>query len=100
MHLGLGRLLLAELLEHATQRELVYRHAWRMGDLVMWDNRCVLHRGRRYDLSQRRELRRVTTERSEERRVGKESVDLGGRRIIKKKKQKENKTTRCKVRNN
>jgi len=62
MHLGAGRLLLAELLEHATQREFVYRHSWRMGDLVMWDNRCVLHRGRRYDLSQRRELRRVTTE--------------------------------------
>jgi alpha-ketoglutarate-dependent 2,4-dichlorophenoxyacetate dioxygenase len=62
MHLGLARLLLAELLEHATQRELVYRHAWRPGDLVMWDNRCVLHRGRRYDLTQRRELRRVSTE--------------------------------------
>jgi alpha-ketoglutarate-dependent 2,4-dichlorophenoxyacetate dioxygenase len=62
MHLGQGRLLLAELLEHATQREFVYRHAWRAGDLVMWDNRCVLHRGRRYDLLQRRVLRRVTTE--------------------------------------
>jgi alpha-ketoglutarate-dependent 2,4-dichlorophenoxyacetate dioxygenase len=61
MHLGLGRLLLGELLEHATQRELVYRHEWRAGDLVMWDNRCVIHRGRRYDLSQRRELRRVST---------------------------------------
>jgi alpha-ketoglutarate-dependent 2,4-dichlorophenoxyacetate dioxygenase len=62
MHLGRGRLLLAELLEHATQRELVYRHEWRVGDLVMWDNRCVIHRGRRYDLAQRRELRRVSTE--------------------------------------
>ena len=62
MHLGEGRLLLAELLEHATQREFVYRHQWRMGDTVMWDNRCVLHRGRRYDYSQRRELRRVSTE--------------------------------------
>jgi alpha-ketoglutarate-dependent 2,4-dichlorophenoxyacetate dioxygenase len=57
-----GRMLLAELLEHATQREFVYRHRWRVGDLVMWDNRCVLHRGRRFDLSQRRELRRTTTE--------------------------------------
>jgi len=57
-----GRMLLAELLEHATQRELVYRHRWRAGDLVMWDNRCTLHRGRRFDLSQRRELRRTTTE--------------------------------------
>ena len=57
-----GRLLLAELLEHATQREFVYRHKWRAGDLVIWDNRAVLHRGRRYDLSQRRELRRSTVE--------------------------------------
>jgi alpha-ketoglutarate-dependent 2,4-dichlorophenoxyacetate dioxygenase len=62
MHVGEGRLLLAELLEHATQREFVYRHPWRVGDLVMWDNRCVLHRGRRYDYTQRRELRRVSTE--------------------------------------
>ena len=60
--LGEGRILLAELLEHATQREFVFRHAWRVGDLVMWDNRCVLHRGRRFDLSQRRELRRTTTQ--------------------------------------
>ena len=57
-----GRLLLAELLEHATQREFVYRHKWRPGDLVIWDNRAVLHRGRRYDLSERRELRRSTVE--------------------------------------
>lgn len=62
MHLGEGRLLLAELLEHATQREFVYRHQWRVGDLVMWDNRCTLHRGRRYDYTVRRELRRTTTE--------------------------------------
>jgi alpha-ketoglutarate-dependent 2,4-dichlorophenoxyacetate dioxygenase len=62
MHLGEGRLLLAELLEHATQSEFVYRHEWRVGDTVMWDNRCVLHRGRRYDYNQRRELRRVSTE--------------------------------------
>lgn len=57
-----GRVLLADLLEHATQRKLVYRHRWQVGDLVMWDNRCTLHRGRRFDLSQRRELRRTTTE--------------------------------------
>nr|AHN65068.1 2,4-D-alpha ketoglutarate dioxygenase [Priestia aryabhattai] len=55
-----GRMLLAELLEHATQRQFVYRHRWQVGDLVMWDNRCVLHRGRRYDISARRELRRAT----------------------------------------
>jgi len=39
-----GRALLFELLEHATQPQFVYRHQWRPGDLVMWDNRCLLHR--------------------------------------------------------
>ena len=39
-----GRALLRRLLEHATQPEFVYRHRWRVGDLVMWDNRCLLHR--------------------------------------------------------
>lgn len=56
-----GRMLLAELLEHATQREFVYRHEWQVGDLVIWDNRATVHRGRRYDLNARRELRRTTT---------------------------------------
>lgn len=57
-----GRMLLMDLLEHATQRPFVYQHHWKVGDLVMWDNRAVLHRGRRFDLSQRREMRRATTE--------------------------------------
>jgi len=57
-----GRMLLLDLLEHATQREFVYRHRWCVGDTVMWDNRATLHRGRYFDLSQRRELRRTTTE--------------------------------------
>jgi alpha-ketoglutarate-dependent 2,4-dichlorophenoxyacetate dioxygenase len=57
-----GRIKLLDLLEHATQRAFVYRHVWRTGDLVMWDNRCVLHRGRHFDLTERRELRRTTTE--------------------------------------
>ncbi len=56
-----GRLLVAELLEHATQPEFVYTHQWRAGDVVMWDNRSTLHRGKRYDLSLRRDLRRTTT---------------------------------------
>ena len=56
-----GRLLVAELLEHVTQPKFVYRHTWRAGDYVMWDNRATLHRGRRYDLSLRRDLRRTTT---------------------------------------
>jgi alpha-ketoglutarate-dependent 2,4-dichlorophenoxyacetate dioxygenase len=57
-----GKVLLSDLLEHATQRQFVYRHEWRPGDLVIWDNRAVLHRGRRYDLSQRRDMRRSTVE--------------------------------------
>lgn len=55
-----GRILLRDLLEHATQPEFVYRHAWHPGDLVLWDNRAVLHRGCRYDLSQVRDMRRTT----------------------------------------
>jgi alpha-ketoglutarate-dependent taurine dioxygenase len=39
-----GRALLDELLEHTTKPQFVYRHRWRIGDLVMWDNRCLLHR--------------------------------------------------------
>jgi alpha-ketoglutarate-dependent 2,4-dichlorophenoxyacetate dioxygenase len=61
MTLAEGRMLLLDLLEHATQPAFVYRHTWQPGDLVMWDNRCTLHRGRRFDFSQRRELRRATT---------------------------------------
>src|SRR5262249_38533432 len=57
-----GRLLLRELMEHATQPQFVYRHAWREGDLVIWDNRATMHRARPFDDTQyRRELRRVTT---------------------------------------
>jgi len=57
-----GRLLLRDLTEHATQREFVYRHAWRVGDLVIWDNRATMHRARPFDDTKyRRELRRVTT---------------------------------------
>jgi alpha-ketoglutarate-dependent 2,4-dichlorophenoxyacetate dioxygenase len=57
-----GRLLLRELTEHATQPQFVYRHAWREGDLVIWDNLATVHRGRPFDDSKhRRELRRVTT---------------------------------------
>ena len=57
-----GRLLLRDLIEHATQRQFVYRHSWRVGDLVIWDNRATMHRGLPYDDTRhRRELRRVTT---------------------------------------
>jgi len=57
-----GRLLLWELIEHATRPEFVYRHLWRVGDLVIWDNRATMHRARPFDDARyRRELRRVTT---------------------------------------
>jgi alpha-ketoglutarate-dependent 2,4-dichlorophenoxyacetate dioxygenase len=57
-----GRLLLRELIEHATRPEFVYRHQWRVGDLVIWDNRATMHRARSFDDAKyRRELRRVTT---------------------------------------
>ena len=57
-----GRLLLRDLTEHATQPRFVYRHAWRPGDLVIWDNLATMHRATRFDdTAHRRELRRVTT---------------------------------------
>jgi alpha-ketoglutarate-dependent 2,4-dichlorophenoxyacetate dioxygenase len=57
-----GRLLLRELIEHATQPQFVYRHRWRVGDLVIWDNRATMHRARVFDDARYpRELRRVTT---------------------------------------
>lgn len=57
-----GRLLLRSLSEHATERRFVYRHSWRAGDLVVWDNLATMHRGVAYDdTKHRRELRRVTT---------------------------------------
>ena len=56
-----ARIFLSDLLEHATQRERVYVHVWQPGDLVIWDNRATVHRGRRFDIAERRELRRTTT---------------------------------------
>lgn len=57
-----GRLLLRDLMEHATRPEFVHRHAWRAGDFVIWDNRATMHRARPFDDSMyRRELRRTTT---------------------------------------
>jgi alpha-ketoglutarate-dependent 2,4-dichlorophenoxyacetate dioxygenase len=55
-----ARILLRDLNEHATQPKLVYVHTWRPWDLVMWDNRQVMHRVRRYDESQARDMRRTT----------------------------------------
>jgi len=56
-----GRLLLQDLNAHATQRQFVYSHKWEKGDLVIWDNRCTMHRGRPHDETRPRDLRRATT---------------------------------------
>jgi alpha-ketoglutarate-dependent 2,4-dichlorophenoxyacetate dioxygenase len=55
-----ARLLLRDLNEHATQPRFVYAHVWRPWDFVMWDNRQVMHRVRRYDDTQPRDMRRTT----------------------------------------
>ena len=55
-----ARILLRDLTEHATQPKYVYVHKWQLHDLVIWDNRQVLHRVRRYDASQPRDMRRTT----------------------------------------
>ncbi len=53
--------LIRDLTEHATQREFVYRHPWRRHDLVIWDNRCTMHRARPFDDQQfKRDMRRLT----------------------------------------
>ena len=56
-----GRLLLLDLNTHATQTRFVYSHTWRVGDLVIWDNRWTMHRGRPHDENKPRDLRRATT---------------------------------------
>ena len=61
MEVAEGRLLLAELIELATRYGTTYRHEWRVGDLVMWDNRRSLHRGLPFDEHHPRDMRRVTT---------------------------------------
>ena len=53
--------LIRDLAEHATEREFVYQHRWSVGDLVVWDNRCTMHRGRPYeDNLYQRDMRRAT----------------------------------------
>jgi alpha-ketoglutarate-dependent taurine dioxygenase len=55
-----GRALLDRLLEWATRRDFVYRHEWRLGDLVIWDNRGALHRALPYDVDSPRLMHRTT----------------------------------------
>ena len=55
-------MLLRELIEHATRPEFVFSHAWRVGDLVIWDNRTTMHRATSFDdKAYVRDMRRVTT---------------------------------------
>ncbi|HYB42122.1 MAG TPA: TauD/TfdA family dioxygenase [Candidatus Methylomirabilis sp.] len=56
-----SRILIAKLLELTTRPERVYRHRWAVGDLVMWDNRCVLHRGRPWDSARHKRVMHRTT---------------------------------------
>jgi alpha-ketoglutarate-dependent 2,4-dichlorophenoxyacetate dioxygenase len=55
-----ARAFIRDLTEHATRRPFVYAHQWRPFDLVMWDNQCTMHRARRFDASQVRDMRRTT----------------------------------------
>ena len=55
-----AKMLLLDLMEHATQRKYVYTHHWRTGDVLMWDNRCTMHRGRWHDATEVRDMRRTT----------------------------------------
>ncbi|HTV44499.1 MAG TPA: TauD/TfdA family dioxygenase [Stellaceae bacterium] len=55
-----ARMFLRDLMEHATQREFVYSHVWRPDDLVVWDNRSTMHRARRFDRNEIRDVRRTT----------------------------------------
>jgi len=55
-----ARAFLRDLVEHATQRQFVYAHRWRVGDLVMWDNRQTMHRARPFPAHEPRDVRRTT----------------------------------------
>ncbi|MDE0814906.1 MAG: TauD/TfdA family dioxygenase [Alphaproteobacteria bacterium] len=55
-----ARSFLRDLVEHATQREFVHKHEWRVGDLVIWDNRQTMHRARPFPAEEARDMRRTT----------------------------------------
>ncbi len=55
-----ARSFLRDLMEQATSREFVYSHVWRQHDLVVWDNRTTMHRARRFDRTEVRDMRRTT----------------------------------------
>jgi alpha-ketoglutarate-dependent taurine dioxygenase len=72
MHPADGHALLQRLMAHATQPQYVYRHEWRMNDLLVWDNTGTMHRVRPYDENCGRRLHRFTLN-------GEEAVAAGGR---------------------
>jgi alpha-ketoglutarate-dependent 2,4-dichlorophenoxyacetate dioxygenase len=55
-----ARMFLRDLIDHATHPRFVYSHSWRLYDLVMWDNRATMHRARRFDRNEVRDVRRTT----------------------------------------
>ena len=55
-----AKMLLMDLSEFATQPQFVHTHVWKVGDLVMWDNRCTMHRAREYDETEVRDMHRTT----------------------------------------
>jgi alpha-ketoglutarate-dependent 2,4-dichlorophenoxyacetate dioxygenase len=57
-----SKALLDELMAFATQQQFIYRHRWRVGDLVIWDNRTTMHRGTKFDEKYRRAMRRATVQ--------------------------------------
>jgi len=66
-----AKMLLMDLSEFATQPQFVHTHVWKVGDLVMWDNRCTMHRAREYDETEVRDLHRTTVS------DGKPTVPIG-----------------------
>ena len=69
-----GRALLSSLVEEATREEHIYSHRWLPGDMVIWDNRCTLHRATTFDYARhRRDLRRATINEFGEERMGSRS---------------------------
>jgi len=55
-----ARVFLCDLTEHATQPQFVYSHSWQVNDMVIWDNRATMHRARRFDRNEIRDVRRTT----------------------------------------
>lgn len=71
-----GRLLIRDLMEHATRPEFVHTHHWREGDLLIWDNRCTMHRARPFDEARYvRDMRRATVTETEEAEIDRDEAE-------------------------